>query len=1123
MGICQSTDNKSCHDGKRDGSNKAGGLLASSTDVKENTITITKVGTTPNVLKDHFNEHTTPHDPATGANVNGYTSGSSKSLDSSGHSIASQPKKINNISLDSSGHSNASQPNTLSGSSSNSSNLGHMRSLKQSSSVLGLDKIIDDRKNEGDLRKNIVHMEVPFGKPIEEVYDGVHEGKILGSGISGMVRLCTHKATGVKYAVKSLDLLLVESEQNRQQLREEIAIMCQLDHPNIVRLEEVYESHSEIYLVQELCVGGELFDRLDEQPEYHYTESECAGLVKQMICSLRYIHSKGIIHRDLKLENFLFSTKDTDSELKMIDFGLSKHFSYVGEVHHQPVGTPYTVSPEVIRGSYDERCDVWAIGVITYLLLSGEPPFGGCGGPESLMQVRSNILEGDFQFLPEDVWSNVSKQAKEFIHMCLVTDPSQRPTARVCQEDDWLLKWTYKNRNDDNNNLNPNVVKALVNFKEYSDMRKLLCEVLSFTLLPEQITGLRKEFEKLDTDGSGEISLHGLKEVMLQNAGTGSLGALTETEVEDIFDAMRVSKTETRIHWHEFIAAGLSQCQVDERNLKLAFERLDHDHKGYVTFDDVMNLMGRDGAEKEDAMKAMWGDSVDFCNSKNAQITYTDFLLLMKRQPKEEFTSSQYQTCSQPKTLDILHEGLSASESGESDGEGVSYAGSTYVTSLYGGSSIGDSNDKPQTQVTTLLSPPVYSSVDFVGALENFSGVSDGPLTMDDEDCDEAISKSADIAMKQKMTEARILNSAEIVDTGILQNTIEARILPSPPQSPSSLDSFSNITPTRKERTALLVTQKPQSIIKRLRSKSYDDQDINNGHTTHITRYSLPVSEHTHNELDSVINDETKTPLVVNRHLYRAHRQMRLAVFEASKRFEDKQMKRTKAALQAENDASVSLRFAPGLVMRHGHSKELSTEAIHTLMQEKQTQQQKMMEVANRRGGRGRRTRKKTISDMSGMLGSNPTDEFNTSLPSIPSCGPSNEYDTNLTSIPASPPTVIETVPLPVDPIAQDTPQFHLHDMSHREPTVPGVFRQTLDPFGRMNFPFMEEVGTLKRTTNKTSFDRLDSASRLKLSVSDGELNQHIEPGSPESIKVDLSESTSSIGASSSWPPPPPL
>ena len=315
--------------------------------------------------------------------------------------------------------------------------------------------------------------QVPFGKPIEEVYDGVHDGPILGSGISGLVRLITHKSTGVKYAVKCLDLGLVETEEGLQQLREEIYIMCQLDHPNIVRLEEVYESHSEIYLVQELCLGGELFDRLDEQPDYHYTEAQCARLVKQMLCSVRYIHSKGIIHRDLKLENFLFSNTSADSELKMIDFGLSKHFKF-GEVQHEAVGTPYTVAPEVIRGCYDERCDVWAIGVITFLLLSGDPPFGGCGGPESLIQVRENILRGKFEFEPEEVWEHVSQEAQNFIKALLVTDPNRRPTAREVQKTTWLRQWANRERKHEDPKLNPNVVKSLVNFKEYCELIKLV-------------------------------------------------------------------------------------------------------------------------------------------------------------------------------------------------------------------------------------------------------------------------------------------------------------------------------------------------------------------------------------------------------------------------------------------------------------------------------------------------------------------------------------------------------------------------------------------------------------------------------------------------------------------------
>ncbi|KAI2502853.1 protein kinase [Fragilaria crotonensis] len=444
-------------------------------------------------------------------------------------------------------------------------NTKKMKLMRHSSSVLSLDSMIEARREEGVLKRNMVHIEVLFGKPIEEVYDGVHNGPVLGSGYSGLVRLVSHKATGVKYAVKCLDLELVDSPKALQQLREEIFIMCQLDHPNIVRLEEVYESHSEIYLVQELCL----------------VESYLIDWISSLIAATPKVKVLGWLSK---------CCVHPDAELKMIDFGL------------------------ILRGKYDERCDIWAIGIIAYLLLGGDPPFGGWG-PEPLLTVRANILRGALRFEPEEVWSIVSPQAKDFISKLLVTDPKMRPTAREAQKHTWLREWASREMKGDDHILNPNVVKALVSFKGFSDVRKLLCEVLSFTLLSDQIKDLRREFEKMDPDGSGEISLKALKQVLMTNAGAGSLGALTDTEVEDIFNAMRVRKTEQRIHWHEFIAAGLSQCQVDDRNLRLAFDRLDSDHKGYITFENMMDLMGNDPIQSEDAMRSMWIDSIRLANA----------------------------------------------------------------------------------------------------------------------------------------------------------------------------------------------------------------------------------------------------------------------------------------------------------------------------------------------------------------------------------------------------------------------------------------------------------------------------------------------------------------------------
>lgn len=277
------------------------------------------------------------------------------------------------------------------------------------------------------------------------------------------------------------------------------------------------------------------------------------------------------------VENFLFSSQEPDSELKMIDFGLSKHFE-LGQSLHDKVGTPYTVAPEIIQGAYDEKCDIWAVGVITYLLLSGETPFGGLDG-ESLLLVKENIMRAKLVFEPADVWAQVSEDGKGFVKRLLRADPKNRPTAREIQKDRWIQVWAKKDISE-GNKLNSKTLESLVAFKENSDMQKILSEVLSFTLLPDQIADLRQEFELIDTDGDGEITLKALRTVLLENAEAGTLGALTEQEIVDIFDSIKTRKDEPTIRWHDFLAAGLSQARVDDRNLRLAFDRLDGNRRG---------------------------------------------------------------------------------------------------------------------------------------------------------------------------------------------------------------------------------------------------------------------------------------------------------------------------------------------------------------------------------------------------------------------------------------------------------------------------------------------------------------------------------------------------------------
>lgn len=1054
--------------------------------------------------------------------------------------------------------------------------------MVQSSSVLGLDDMISQRKEEGDFKSNIVHIEVPFGKPIEDVYEGVHNGPVLGSGISGLVRLVTHKATGVKYAVKCLDLGLIDTEEGLQQLREEIFIMCQLDHPNIVRLEEVYESESEIYLVQELCLGGELFDRLDEQPDYHYTEAQCARLVKQMLCSVRYIHSKGIIHRDLKLENFLFSDDSPDSELKMIDFGLSKHFKF-GEVQHEAVGTPYTVAPEVIRGSYDERCDVWAIGVITYLLLSGDPPFGGCGGPEPLMTVRANILKGSFAFDPPEIWSNVSSDARRFITSLLVTDPNNRPTAQGAQKSKWLKKMANKDRTEGDNQLNPGVVKALVNFKEYSDMRKLLCEVLSFTLLPDQIQELRKEFEKMDTEGSGEISLSALKEVLMGTASSGSLGALTEEEVEDIFNAMRVRKTETTIHWHEFIAAGLSQCKVDDRNLRLAFDRLDSDHKGYITFDNVMDLMGNDAAQSEDSMRRMWGDSMRACNCNHAIITYEDFLLLMKGQTKEvgdthlePHEASHEHLLSQPcdMPLSTLPEVMSQGHTTDDNSFASRESSDKVPIPLQNTASLNSSDSKRHSlgsgsfipaipSVTTPQSPkPTIHPISHSPPSTPMSAMSEhlcpsladdeseGPLMMDDEEMDEMISAAADRTAVLSLEASSLIVSSVPVHRNLTPPQSPARgatdyVTPVSLRGTFSPDFLSNNV-SGGQLPLLPLGDGLQSALIRRRSRSVDDQDRMSStsvdddadrelHFNADARRAMLLPEHNHeNGLCDIIKDESKTPLAINRQLYRAHRQMRLAVLEASKRFEEEQTRRTLESLKAQKEAEGARKIqTAGLSMRHGFQKEISRDALRQIMEEKQREQRQAVEKATKRGGRGRR--KKTVSDMAGML-SSPAPETllmdskaRPGEPGIKDRGPLAARPTMEKAMSSrgfsTPPTTVTAPPPPNVPLPQILPTektVETRQPTIRKATTPGVFRKTFDPFGIGDsghgtggwVPKTQPYSSARASTNPK--DLLETSAHS----SESDLAHIMEVESPESPNLEaLYLKKNGINL----PPPPPL
>jgi calcium-dependent protein kinase len=251
----------------------------------------------------------------------------------------------------------------------------------------------------------------PLDKPSDGVFTGIAKKfstadirtvykfeKLLGGGHFGTVRLA-HRISDphvARYAVKSI--LKENIKKDVKLLEEELAILSEVDHPNIIKFHETYIDYRYVHIVMELSEGGELFDKIVEM--HKFTEHQAADLMKKILSSVKHLHEHGICHRDLKPENFIFSDKTEEAEIKLIDFGLSKRFgpnagndhSGLGSVSmedkmHTIVGTPYYVAPEVLLGSYDFSCDVWSLGVILFILLCGYPPFEGDNNKEIFKRV----------------------------------------------------------------------------------------------------------------------------------------------------------------------------------------------------------------------------------------------------------------------------------------------------------------------------------------------------------------------------------------------------------------------------------------------------------------------------------------------------------------------------------------------------------------------------------------------------------------------------------------------------------------------------------------------------------------------------------------------------------------
>ncbi|KAL1196366.1 Calcium-dependent protein kinase 22 [Cardamine amara subsp. amara] len=438
-----------------------------------------------------------------------------------------------------------------------------------------------------------------LGKPLKDIKKLYIIGKLLGEGSFGKTYMCKEILTGNTYACKSIPKSKLRSKED---VKTEIQIMDHVSgHPNIVQIKGAYEDKKFIHIVMELCSGGELFDKVVNNP---YSEKDAAGIFRSIVNAVQICHSLDVIHRDLKPENFLFSSKDDNATLKAIDFGCSVYIKE-GETFEKCVGSDYYIAPEVLERSYGKEIDIWSAGVILYILLSGAVPF----------KTHDDIRQGKLDFGSQP-WPCISSSAKDLIKKMLTINPKKRITAAEVLEHPWI-KSEAPDKPIDNV-----VISRLKQFRAMNKFKKLALKVIAEGLSEEEIKGLKTMFENMDTDKSGSITYQELK------IGLNRLGSkLTETEVKQLIEAADVDGNGT-LDYIEFITATMQRHKLErDEHLYKAFQHFDKDNSGYITRDELEVAIKEDGMVDEDIIKEIISE-VDKDN--DGKIDYEEFCTMMK-------------------------------------------------------------------------------------------------------------------------------------------------------------------------------------------------------------------------------------------------------------------------------------------------------------------------------------------------------------------------------------------------------------------------------------------------------------------------------------------------------------
>eukprot|EP00941_MAST-03F_sp_MAST-3F-sp1_P005936 g5936.t1 len=459
------------------------------------------------------------------------------------------------------------------------------------------------------------------------IYDHYSVLETLGRGMTGDVVLIEHNRTKSQFACKK-----VKKNHYKQnlvvELRREISVLMTLDHPNVIKLYETWEDPDTIFLILEVARGGELYENLTSQKDGgHYTEKRAGELFLMMVKAIAYCHEHGVAHRDLKLENFVFSRGGSEldtSPLKLIDFGLSKKYGKRGQTENGTgiarmkslVGTPYYIAPEILKRkpNYSSKADVWSLGVILYMMLSGRPPFDSKQGDTAGIFRAVKLGKPSFEGV---AWENISDEGKSLCRALLQTNPKKRLSAHDALKHPWVERSKLYAKPLDAEG----VARALRSFVCFPKLKQTVIDIISFTMSESEVTALRNNFVQMDVDRTGKVTFN-----EFQAALESSNMKFTHEEVKSMFQSLDRNQTGS-LDYSEFLAATLqSSAYLEETRLREAFNTLDVDNSGYITAENLLEVLGSKFSNSEVLQMIKEADILN-----NNKVSWDEFITLMRQ------------------------------------------------------------------------------------------------------------------------------------------------------------------------------------------------------------------------------------------------------------------------------------------------------------------------------------------------------------------------------------------------------------------------------------------------------------------------------------------------------------